>query len=91
MRSCTTMMLMILLCLGCDPAEEDRRNAAENESKQLKLASENEHASHQLPHSATPLRPTTTPRVHSRADHQTASLRQAQRSALSRNLAVTCW
>ena len=37
MRACTAMLLLIMLCLGCNPAEEARRRAAENNLKILRI------------------------------------------------------
>lgn len=46
MRFCSAMLLMILLCLGCNPAEEARRKSAENNLKQMELALKNYHATY---------------------------------------------
>lgn len=46
MRSYPVMLLLIVLCLGCNPAEEARRKAAENNLKQIELALKNYHATY---------------------------------------------
>lgn len=46
MRSYHVMLLLIVLCLGCNPAEEARRKAAENNLKQIELALKNYHATY---------------------------------------------
>ena len=46
MRSCTGMLLMFVLCLGCNRAEEARRKATENNLKQIELALKNNHETH---------------------------------------------
>ena len=47
MRSCPVVLLMIVLCLGCNRAEEARRKAAENNLKQTRAALQNYHQTHQ--------------------------------------------
>lgn len=46
MRTSAAILLMIVLCLGCSPAEDARRKSAENNLKQIELALKNYHATH---------------------------------------------
>lgn len=47
MRSCSVIVLLIAFCLGCNPAEEARRKAVENNLKQIELALQNYHQMYQ--------------------------------------------
>ena len=49
MRSCLVLLLMIVLCVGCNRAEEARRNAAQDNLKQLDEALKNDHETHESP------------------------------------------
>ncbi|MDG2127826.1 MAG: serpin family protein [Fuerstiella sp.] len=43
MRSCLVVLLMSVICLGCNRAEEARRKAVENNLKQIESALKNDH------------------------------------------------
>jgi serpin B len=49
MRFRTITLLTLVLCIGCNRAEEDRRKAAENNLKQIGLALQNYHQTHSSP------------------------------------------
>ncbi|QDV23166.1 DUF1559 family PulG-like putative transporter [Aureliella helgolandensis] len=51
MRSRTGMLLMFVLCLGCNRAEEARRKATQHNLKQIELALKNYHETHESPDS----------------------------------------
>jgi hypothetical protein len=49
MRSCPVVLVMVILCLGCNRAEEARRKAAQAQLKQMELALENYHKTYKPP------------------------------------------
>lgn len=51
MRSCLVVLLMIVMCLGCNRAEEARRKAVVNNLKQIELAVKNYHETYTSPES----------------------------------------
>ena len=53
MRSCSVVVVIVVLCLGCNRAEEARRKAAENNLKQIGEALKNYHETHNFPDSHT--------------------------------------
>lgn len=46
MRSCTGLLLILMLCGGCNRAEEARRKAVENNLKQIGAALQNYQQTH---------------------------------------------
>jgi len=53
MRSCSVLLLLVVVCPECNPAEQDRRKAAENNLKQIELPLKNYHETHKSSDSAT--------------------------------------
>jgi len=49
MRSCLVVLLMSVICLGCNRAEEARRKAVENNLKQIESALKNDHETYTSP------------------------------------------
>ena len=95
MRAWSICLMLSVLCLGCNRAEEARLKAVENNLKQIKLALRNYHEKYKSPvselsHVIAAETEYYTP-ARNKADRQTASSRPAQKSALPRMQAATCW
>ncbi len=54
MRSCSFLLLLIVMCAGCNRAEEARRKAAKDNLKQIGEALKNHHEAHLSPVSEFP-------------------------------------